>query len=482
MRLLPGSMRARVTFVTAAGAVGALAVCLVLLYAALDGQLWAAIDDGLAARAGDLTAGGAAALAGDPMAQRYRPDGTLTAGSATLRNRRLLTTDQVRHLGTTPPAASERSSQVWEGVPASVAGGWGGDPVFVTRAAPIGAGGGTVSVRLLVWRAAPGGDVLVVGVSAEPVHAARERLALVLFLAAPVLAGALAAGAWAVVRAALRPVDALTRQAAAISSLETAAGPPQGSGSPVAGGRLAVVGGEDEIARLARTLNDMLARLGAAAERERAFVDDASHELRTPLAVLRGELELALGALGDDEEVEHSLLAALGEAERLSRLADDLLLLARERAGTLVVRAAPVDLLELAAAEARRLRPALGVGIEAGGEPVVVSADEERLRQVLANLAANSAAAGAATVRVRVARDGESAVLEVADDGPGLPPALLDAAFARFIRGDDARATPGAGLGLSIVRAVGAAHGGTVTAANGAPLGGAVITVRFPAE
>ncbi|MGI5282615.1 sensor histidine kinase [Nonomuraea polychroma] len=444
MRLLPGSMRARVTLVTAAGAACVLAICLALLYAALDRQLWAAIDAGLTARAGDLAAalevGDAVALTDDPMAQLYAPDGRVVAGSAALRVRRLLTPEQVRQAG---------------------------DGALATRTLPVGENGEPITVRVLTDRLGTG--VLAVAVSAEPVHAARDRLTLVLFLAAPLLVGALAAGAWAVVRAALRPVDALTRQAAIISSLESDS-------------RLPAVPGEDEIARLAHTLNDMLARLGVAAERERAFVDDASHELRTPLAVLRGELELALDAIGDDREVEQSLRAALGEADRLSRLADDLLLLARARTGALVVRTEAVDLLDLAAVEAHRLGPALGVSIEASGEPVVVNADPERLRQVLANLARNSAAAGATTVRIRVTGDRESATVEVADDGPGFPGGLLDAAFARFTRGDDARsgAAPGAGLGLSIVREVVIAHGGLVSARNGAPLGGAVVTARLP--
>ncbi|MGN9837860.1 HAMP domain-containing sensor histidine kinase [Nonomuraea sp. H19] len=443
MRLLPRSMRARVTLVTAVGAVGALALCLTLLYAALDRQLWDAIDAGLAGRAGDLAAalevGDTAALADDPLAQLYGPGGDLLAGSAALPNQRLLTPEQVRQVG---------------------------DVTLTTRTLRAGEDGGPIPVRLLSERVGPSGGVLTVGVSAEPVHAARNRLAIVLFLAAPLLAGALAAGAWAVVRTALRPVDALTREAAIISSLESDS-------------RLPEVPGEDEIARLAHTLNDMLARLGVAAERERAFVDDASHELRTPIAVLRGELELALDAIGDDREVEESLRAALEEADRLSRLADDLLLLARARTGALVVRTEAVDLLDLAVAEARRLGPALGVRIEASGDPVVVNADPERLRQVLANLARNSAAAGATTVRVQVAHDRETATVQVADDGPGFPPGLLDAAFARFTRGDDARSGAGAGLGLSIVQAVVSAHGGTVSARNGDPLGGAVVTARL---
>lgn len=143
------------------------------------------------------------------------------------------------------------------------------------------------------------GQVLAVGVSADPLHEARERLLGVLLLAGPLFVGVLAVAAWLVVRAALQPVDVLTREAAAISSLESDRSLPH-------------VPGDDEIARLARTLDGMLTRLRVAFERERAFVDEASHELRSPIAVLRGEIELALSAIGDTAEVEQSLRAQRG--------------------------------------------------------------------------------------------------------------------------------------------------------------------------
>jgi two-component system OmpR family sensor kinase len=228
----------------------------------------------------------------------------------------------------------------------------------------------------------------------------------------------------------------------------------------------------------------MLARLEVAFARERAFVDDASHELRTPIAVLRGEIELALSSTQEPDEVERSLQVALGQADRLSRLAEDLLLLARERVGSLVVRRESIDLLDFAIAAAHRLQPVLGLRIEVSGDPVVVPGDADRLRQVLANLAENSSAAGASVARIRVIGEPAFAVVEVADDGPGFRSGLVDSAFERFVRGDEARThgLSGAGLGLSIVRAVVSAHGGTVEARNGPPLGGAVVTARLPAE
>jgi signal transduction histidine kinase len=191
----------------------------------------------------------------------------------------------------------------------------------------------------------------------------------------------------------------------------------------------------------------MLARLRVAFEREQAFVDDASHELRTPVAVVRGELELALVSAGDPDEVERALRSALGEAERLSRLAEDLLLLARERSGSLVLRREPVDLLDLTAGEAERLSRTLGLPIEVSGDPVVVVGDGDRLRQVLGNLAANSAAAGATRARAYVTADRTTARVEFADDGPGFPPGLADRLFERFVRGDRARTGAGPASG-----------------------------------
>ena len=448
VRLTPGSLSSRVTLLVALGAAAAITLSLGLLYAVLDRQLSDALDADLAVRGQDLVAAARAgdreALAHDPLAQLYDPDGTLLVGSPALNrdDQRLLSPAQVR--GVTGQVTATTSLRL-DGAQAPV------------------------PVRLLSQRVTPGGMVLTVGVSQQPVEAARDRLLLVLLLVGPVLAALLAWAGRLVVRAALRPVDALTREAVTISSLDSDR-------------RLPTPAGDDEIARLARALDGMLTRLRSAFARERAFVDDASHELRTPIAVLRGELELALAATGDPAEVERSLRAALGEAERLSELAEDLLLLARQQAGGIVVNREPVDLLDLAAEEAGRLQRVLGLRIDVSGDPVVVLADPQRLRQVLANLVRNSAAAGAATVRIGVGAAPDTVMVEVADDGPGFPPGIIDQAFDRFVRGDEARtrAAAGAGLGLAIVRGVAAAHGGSVAARNGGPLGGAAVTVHLP--
>jgi two-component system OmpR family sensor kinase len=445
VRVVPRSVRTRLVLFFSVGTALVLLACLLVLHEALDRQLDSALANDLSGRYDDLSAAVEAhdlrAVADDPLAQVYAADGTLMASSRGIRDRRLLTMAQV-----TAVTHEQRTSAVL--------------PVGVQRT--------ETEVRMLSGRSSD--YVLAVAAPSDVVDSAGGRQLVVLALAAPLLIAGLAAAGWVIVRAALRPVGLLSREAAAISSVD-------------AERRLPVVEGDDEIARLAATLNQMLGRLQVAFARERAFVDDASHELRTPLAVLRGEIELALGALDDPAELEQSLQAAKTQAERLTRLAEDLLLLARDRAGTLAVNRPPVDLFDLVREEAASLGPALGVEIEAVGEAAVAEADPSRLRQVLANLATNSAAARASHVRASLSRDHGTVVLEWADDGLGFSEALLASAFERFVRGDTARTeTGGAGLGLSIVRAIAAAHDGAVEIRNGPPLGGAVVTLHWPAK
>jgi two-component system, OmpR family, sensor kinase len=448
MRLLPRSIRLRLVLLFAAGSLVTVLLSLSLLYVALQGQLSAALDADLQHRSDDVLAalrnGDRSAVFVDPMAQVYSGNGSVVFSSTGLGGR-LLDDAQIAAVG---------------------------EPARSSRMLPLGYRGEEVRVRLLSRRVGASGDVLTVGLPSGAVEQARGRQLAVLAVAVPLLVALLAALGWLLVRAALRPVDVLTREAAAISTLE-------------AGRRLPAAPGDDEISRLARTLDGMLARLSVAFARERAFVDDASHELRTPIAVLGGEIELALGALDDPldgpAEVRQSLLAAQGQVGRLTRLAQDLLLLARERDGSLLVHREPVDLLDLVREEATVLGPAVGMRITAEGAPAVVEADADRLRQVLANLAANSAAAGAGEARITIEVDREWTGLRWADDGPGFDPELLGSAFERFVRGDESRASAsGAGLGLSIVRAVLTAHGGTAALRNGPPLGGGVVILHLP--
>jgi signal transduction histidine kinase len=272
--------------------------------------------------------------------------------------------------------------------------------------------------------------------------------------------------------AALRPVEAMRRRAASISTTDLHE-------------RLPPAGANDELGRLGRTLNGMLERIEVSVARERAFVSDASHELRSPLATLRTELELIARDRPDGAALAKAVEAAIGDVGRLGRLADDMLLLSRADDRRLVLdrRPAAVDgLLHEAAERARRTAgpgaPTIAVA-PVGDERVVV--DRDRIGQVLDNLLSN--ALRYATARVELsARAAEGEIeLHVRDDGPGFPPSFLPEAWNRFARGDAARTEDGAGLGLSIVRTIAEAHAGRTGAANRSG-GGADVWITIPAE
>ena len=245
----------------------------------------------------------------------------------------------------------------------------------------------------------------------------------------------------------------------------------------------------DEVADLAYTLEDMLGELGAARgeteatlDRQRAFVADASHELRTPLTSILANLELLEGEL--DGEQREMAASALRSSRRMRRLVGDLLLLARADAGREAPRA-PVDLAAVAteaALEAGSLVPGDPVSVDAP-EPVVVMGVEDDLHRLASNLVENGLihTPQGTPVTVSVRRDGGSAVLEVADRGSGVPPALRRRVFERFARGGgDAAPSGGSGLGLAIVQAVTDAHGGSVELGE-AEGGGARFVVTLPA-
>jgi signal transduction histidine kinase len=295
------------------------------------------------------------------------------------------------------------------------------------------------------------------------------QLGWTLFAGGVAALAAMAFGGWVVVGSALRPVDRLRREAEAISAL--------GSDR-----RLEVPPGDDEFAALARTLNEMLERLDAAFDRERRFVDDASHELRTPVGVLRGRLELAVSRSRRPDELEDTLRRSLADAEHLSRLADDLLVLSRSRDGRIPIHREEVDLRDLVAAAVAGHRPAAsarGVAVEGSGAGVS-RLDALRARQVLDNLIDNAVrhAPSGGTVRVSAARQDGVATITVEDPGEGFPAPMLDLVFEPFVRGPSIDGQGGAGLGLAIVRAIADAHGGTASAEN-PPAGGARVTVTL---
>jgi signal transduction histidine kinase len=349
---------------------------------------------------------------------------------------------------------------------------------YVTPRTAAGAGH-PVRVRLLAERLGRGGLVVAVATSREVADEALERAARQLLILGVVVLLLAGPGAWLIARAALRPVDRMRRQAAAL----------QDSNS---GGGLFVPRTNDEIARLGETLNRMLAGLQASLERERAFVADAGHELRTPLTVLRGELELAQRPGRTREQLAETVAIAAAETDRLSMLAEDLLFLARESSG-MPVRLQSVRLTDVVASAVQSMRAQAehrGVLLETKMPPVaVIDGDPARLRQALDNLLSNAVRycpPGGTIVISGNVHDG-MACLTVTDDGPGFPAEFLPVAFGRFRRADaararstDSQADAGTGLGLAIVAAIMRAHGGTATAHNRDDRSGAVVVLTWP--
>lgn len=297
-----------------------------------------------------------------------------------------------------------------------------------------------------------------------------DRLSRELFFGVPLVVALATIGGYLVAAAALRPVDAMRARAADI----TASKPGQ---------RLPVPEARDELSRLASTLNDMLARLEAAFEHERRFVDDASHELRTPLTMLRTELELALRQNRSRAELEAALQSAAEETEWLSQLAEDLLLIARSDQGHLPVRPAQLDVREVLAAVAERFDTAAAAHgrriVVTSHESVPLVADRMRLEQALGNLVANALRYGAGGVDLRATLSDGTVELHVTDEGRGFAPEFIPRAFDRFSRSDSTRTTGGSGLGLAIVALIAEAHGGKAGVAN-RPSGGADAWITLP--
>ena len=314
---------------------------------------------------------------------------------------------------------------------------------------------------------------LVVGRSLAPREETLRRLFRAFLYAAPLALLLAVLSGYALAAAALRPVEAMRRRAAGVSADEP-------------GRRLPVPPARDEISALALTLNDMLARLESSFEHERRFLADASHELRTPLALLRGELELALRRPRSREELEAAVRSAAEETERLTRLAEDLLLIARSDQGKLPIRAERTtadELLEQVRGRFSLLAADTGRGlvVEANGA-IPVEADPARIEQALGNLVANAFEHGAGDVTL-FARHVEGRIeLHVTDRGAGFPPAFIERAFDRFSRGDDARGGGGGtGLGLAIVDLIARAHGGRARVAN-RDGGGTDAWIELPGE
>jgi two-component system, OmpR family, sensor kinase len=447
VRRLP--IRLRLTLAFAAAMAVMLAATGAFLYVRLASSLDETVDEGLGARAADVGAlvarggdlSGAPPAHGDEsLTQVLDPDGRVVLASPGVSERALLDAGEREEVARADSLTLER-----EEVPG-------------------------LEGRVRMLATSPDGSFVVVGASLEERDEALSAFLRELLLAGPaalLLASLLGYG---IATAALRPVESMRTEADAISGAEP-------------GRRLPVPRARDEISRLGETLNAMLGRLEATLERERSFVADASHELRTPLSLLKAELELALRRPRSNEELHAALASAAVETDRLVRLAEDLLVLARSDQGRLPIRREPVSAAELAARVAERFARRAEEAhraIEVEASPGLdVVADAARVEQALGNLVDNALRHGGGKIRLNaVDRDG-AAELHVLDEGSGFPSGFLARAFDRFARADEARSRGGTGLGLAIAQAIALAHGGSAHVAN-RPGGGADAWIALP--
>ncbi|HLN18302.1 MAG TPA: HAMP domain-containing sensor histidine kinase [Acidimicrobiales bacterium] len=345
-------------------------------------------------------------------------------------------------------------------------------PVGVTQQLPTNRvlpGEDDADLMVATTVATPRGPLTVYAlVSDDPAESSVHTLSFVLLVVLPLLLVGAGVFAWFLAGRALRPVEAIRREVGDISGGDLHHRVPE---PPY----------YDEIGRLARTMNEMLARLEAASAQQRRFVSNASHELRSPLAALVAQLEVAQ-AHPESADWPEVAEAVTEEAERLWRLVDDLLLLARGDEGHLVPGHDPVDLDEIVLAEGARLRAQRRVAVDLHRVGAArVEGDREQLRRVVRNLTDNAERHAAHQVSFELRPVGGWVELVVADDGPGIPEAERDRVFERFARLDEARDRPdgGTGLGLAIVGAVVEAHGGTADVADSET--GTRMVVRLPA-
>jgi signal transduction histidine kinase len=285
----------------------------------------------------------------------------------------------------------------------------------------------------------------------------------------PVLVAVVALTTWFAVGRVLAPVEAIRREVDEISAAQLHRRVPQPKR-------------DDEIGRLAATMNRMLERLESARNSQRRFVSDASHELRSPITTIRQHAEVAL-AHPDRVTAQELADVVLAEQHRMHRLVEDLLLLARADEHVPPSRA-PVDLDDLAFEEASRIRAATSKRVDTSGVGAAqVHGDADALLRVFRNLIENAVRHAASRVDITLVENGPGVVLTVDDDGPGIPEAERDKVLRRFVRLDEARSRDvgGSGLGLSIVDEVVRAHGGTVSIEQ-SPLGGARIQITLPVQ
>ncbi|MFC8934897.1 sensor histidine kinase [Rhodococcus sp. NPDC057135] len=307
----------------------------------------------------------------------------------------------------------------------------------------------------LVGRGArtPTGPVTVfVGADREPVETVVITVAVLLAIVGPLVLALAAFATYRLVGSALAPVERIRARVASISSRQ--------------GERVPVPAGNDEIARLATTMNDMLARLDEGALAQQRFVSDASHELRSPLSTITTALELAHRRpdLLDDALIEDALLP---EVRRMRQLIEDLLILARSDESELekISTSVDVDLDDILFAEKKRIDGFSEVKVTAAVAPVRVSGDPRALRRMVRNLVDNAVRHAETLVHLECTEVGHDAHIVIEDDGTGIPAAERERIFGRFVRLDQPRSRQGggSGLGLAIASEIVAAHLGTIT-------------------
>jgi len=296
-----------------------------------------------------------------------------------------------------------------------------------------------------------------------------KALTRLLIIGLPVMLAVVALATWFAVGRALAPVEAIRREVDEVSAAQLHRRVPQ----PKA---------DDEIGRLAATMNRMLERLESARNSQRRFVSDASHELRSPITTIRQHAEVAL-AHPDRVTAAELAEVVLAEQQRMHRLVEDLLLLARVDEHVPLTRAA-VDLDDLAFEEGHRLRSTTSKRVDTSGVKAVrVQGDADALRRMVRNVGENAVRHASSRVDVTLVERGEEVVLTIDDDGPGIPATERARILQRFVRLDEARSRDegGSGLGLSIVDEVVRAHGGSMSIEQ-SPLGGARIVITLPVQ
>jgi heavy metal sensor kinase len=431
------------------------------IYVTLRHNLYANLDDSLQTRANDLL----------PLV-RFEGDGPTLAGS----------------ISATSPDLDEQFVRVYDSsgrLTFDNSGGAGGEPTDGeaiqkaltgrTETRGIDVNDEPFRVRIVpIEQDGRMAGALEVGRAADDVSDALRSLLVILGVAYPVTLALASLGGVFLASRALSPIDKLTRLARRISAEDLSQ-------------RLNLRLPDDEIGRLARTFDDMIARLEDAFRRQRQFTADASHELRTPLTAVKGQVEVALTRPREPDAYREVLQTVNEEVDRLIRLLGSLLTLARADAGQIPVALDAIDVPDLVAAAVEQVRPvAQHRDIElalATGSPVTLRADEDLLLQLLLNLLDNATKYTPSGGRVTAgwSTDGTRVELWVRDTGAGIAPEHQAHIFDRFYRADQARsrAEGGAGLGLSICRWIAEAHGGAISVES-APGQGSTFTVRLP--